>query len=247
MTYCALCQVPDKRPFREQLLTGTAIVELTAPRTHVARILIADSDDDTRMLYRETLRPLNCDIVDTSDGPQALVSALSHPPTIVITETALFLIDGYSLCELLRRDAATRNVPILVVTGEGRPSEIARARRMGADAVLVKPCLPEVLMAEVLRLCDPAGRRRRDALNSVEATGAKAHRKRSHERYATTTPPAAPPQCRCPVCDADLRYERSHIGGVNRDHAEQWDDFVCTRCASTFLYRHRTRKLRQVS
>jgi DNA-binding response OmpR family regulator len=67
-------------------------------RRHITRILVAEGDEDTRTLYRAALHPLNFDVVDAADGRQALVSALSHPPTLLISETNLLLIDGYSLC-----------------------------------------------------------------------------------------------------------------------------------------------------
>jgi CheY-like chemotaxis protein len=222
------------------------VVDSTA-RRHITRILVAEGDEDTRTLYRAALHPLNFDVVDAADGRQALVSALSHPPNLLLCETNLLLIDGYSLCELLRRDAATRHVAILVVTGESRPSALDRARRVGVDSILVKPCSPEVLVAEVIRLCDPRRRERRDLLDSVRsATTAKALLTRSHERYETTAPPLAPPRLVCSGCDCELSFVRSHIGGVNEDHAEQWDHFRCERCRSLFEYRHRTRKLREV-
>jgi CheY-like chemotaxis protein len=219
----------------------------TTPGTTIARILIADGDADTRQLYRATLGPLNCEIVEASDGREALVSALSRPPTLVITDTALALIDGYSLCQLLRRDAATQHSAILVATGETRSAEVDRARRNGADAVLVKPFSPDLLLTEVLRLCDPATPKRRDEPDAAKPAAAPAQRKRAHERYETMTPPLLPPQCRCPRCDHNLIHQRSYVGGVNEANAEQWDDFVCDHCGGTFEYRHRTRKLRPCS
>jgi DNA-binding response OmpR family regulator len=84
----------------------------------LARILIAEGDYETRMLYRATLEALNCVIVEVTDSRQALVAAINNPPSIIITDTDLLPIDGYSL---LRHDAATRNDPILVVTGRMVP------------------------------------------------------------------------------------------------------------------------------
>lgn len=217
----------------------------TAQRVRISRILIAASDDDTRA-YRESLRSLNSDIIATSDGRQALVAALARPPTIVITDARLPLIDGYSLCEILRHDVSTRSVPILVVIGEARPAEVDRFYRAGADRVLTKPCLPTTFIAEVLRLCDPVTRYCDDLLKSARTRAIQAFRHRSHEQRITTSPPWIPPRSRCPTCDRELRYERSHIGGV-RTHAEQWDDFICPGCTGVFEYRHRTRKLRRVS
>src|SRR5882724_9323311 len=62
---------------------------------------------------------------------------------------------------------------------------------------------------------------------------------------ASEPPSVAPPTLSCPLCDHRLIYERSHIGGVTRRHAEQWDDFTCAQCG-VFQYRQRTRSLHHV-
>ncbi|MFN7917848.1 MAG: hypothetical protein U0Q55_21050 [Vicinamibacterales bacterium] len=68
---------------------------------------------------------------------------------------------------------------------------------------------------------------------------------KQHQRFTTTTPPTPPPALLCPACDATLRYERSHVGGVSSRHQEQWDYYTCLTCG-TFQFRHRTRRLRRV-
>lgn len=80
------------------------------------RVVAADADADTRALYRAILGPLNVVLVEAADGRDALVKCLVEPPALLITETRLPGVDGYALCELLRRDAVTRSMPILVVT-----------------------------------------------------------------------------------------------------------------------------------
>jgi CheY-like chemotaxis protein len=116
------------------------------------RILVADADADTRSLYGEALTYVGCDVVDAADGRDALVRALTHRPTVVITAARLPVFDGCALCEVLRRDAMTRTVPILVVTGETRPAELNRAIAAGADAILIKPATPDALLKEIQRL-----------------------------------------------------------------------------------------------
>jgi CheY-like chemotaxis protein len=214
------------------------------------RVLVADGDDETRSLYRELLSCAGCDVVDAADGRDALVKALSHRPTVVITETRLPFFDGYALCEVLRQDSMTRGVPILMVTTETRPIELDRARDAGADCVLTKPVPLDALLKEVQRL-----------LRSPEHVNASATANRSaprlsdeprrkpltkaHPRFATKTPPANPPELICPSCDLPLTYESSHMGGVSSRHPEQWDDYTCPASCGTFVYRQRTRKLRR--
>src|SRR4051812_45686414 len=98
--------------------------------------LLVDRDMDTRHLYRECLTGEQWIVEEVGDGREALAKALSTPPHVVITETRLPGITGYDLCDLLRRDIATRTVPIVVVTGDALPTDVQRAKECGADAVL---------------------------------------------------------------------------------------------------------------
>jgi CheY-like chemotaxis protein len=216
------------------------------------RILIVDSDADTRTLYRTCLSLEGIDIVDASDGRDALAKVFVHPPALVVTELRLPYLDGYALCDILRRDRTTANVPILVITTEARSVELDRARQSGADAVLVKPTTPEAIVNEIRRLLasddGDSGSSTADILNrSPQHRGTKRMAlARLHQRFSTITPPAQPPSLVCPSCDRPLAYEQSRIGGVSDKHSEQWDYYVCASCGA-FQYRQRTRKLRRVS
>jgi DNA-binding response OmpR family regulator len=226
------------------------------------RVLIADADAEARSLYRQTLRTAGCDVLEAADGRDALAKALSRPPSLVVTEAVLPFIDGYALCALLRHDLTTRVVPILMITAETQPNELARARESGADVVLVKPARPDVVLNEIRRLLtrtgDAAGRSRakrdhvaeqlKKAARLIE-TSSSHHRSLEHRqaRYATSTPPFKPPRLVCPVCETAMRHEQSQIGGSSTHHTEQWDCYRCiapTSCGA-FEYRHRTRKLKK--
>jgi CheY-like chemotaxis protein len=221
-------------------------------------ILLVDRDFETRSLYRHSLMTSGWRVDEADDGRDALVKAIERHPSFVVTETRLPFIDGYELCQLLRHDPDTRDVHIVVLTAEAFPQQLDRARRAGADSVLVKPCLPDQLDHELKRLRERSVdlRSRIDAVSArVSAHIARTNELlraqrtlvRAHARFETTAPPLAPPQLRCPTCDRPLVYERSNIGGVSERHAEQWDYFTCSGTCGTFQYRHRTRKLRRIS
>lgn len=127
-------------------------IETSHESRRAIRVLVADADKDTRSVYRESLKLSGCDVVEAADGRDALVKALSQRPTVVVTETRLPIFDGYALCEVLRRDSMTRGVPIVVVTAETKPTELDRALDAGADAVLIKPVPPDMLLQEIRRL-----------------------------------------------------------------------------------------------
>lgn len=216
-------------------------------------ILIVDPDPDTRELYRYYLSLVGTPVVEATDGREALVKALTDPPTLVLTELRLAYVEGPDLCDILRRDELTAGVPILVVTADTRADALERVKHAGASAVLTKPASPESILAEVQRLIGGTSKPEggdghavapqapaRDTRPSHRATLTK-----QHQRFTTTTPPTPPPSLLCPSCDATLRYERSHVGGVSSRHQEQWDYYTCLTCG-TFQFRHRTRRLRRV-
>jgi CheY-like chemotaxis protein len=224
--------------------------------------LLADRDPDTRKLYAEYLRLGTWSVEEASDGPEALAKAIGRRPNVIVTETALPGISGYELCNILKRDPITQTIPIVVVTADAFPADLHRARAAGADGVLIKPCLPETLLAEMRRVIDESHRLRErsaDTRGKVAELSARseallekseAQRRRmlshAHHRHDTTTPPVVPPELICPNCDAPLVYQRSHIGGVNERHTEQWDYYECSGDCGAFQYRERTRKLRRV-
>jgi two-component system chemotaxis response regulator CheY len=214
------------------------------------RVLVVDADADTRALYRDALNAVACEVLEASDGRDALTKALVHLPALVITELRLPFVDGYALCEILRRDVATRSVPILIVTAEAGPTALNRIRHAGASAVIVKPTTPDAVLHEVRHLTDAHGNQ--DAVAPCERTSnADAERRRtmrvkSHPRFRTSTPPTPPPALTCPSCDVPLTYEHSYVGGVNDRNPEQWDYYACHTCG-TFQYRQRTRKVRRIA
>ena len=227
------------------------------PASAPLRVLVADPDAGTRALYQTALRLAGCDVIEASEGRDALTKALVQPPALIISELRLPLVDGYALCEVLRRDAATRTVPILIVTAEARAAERDRIRKAGADAVLVKPTPPDAILSAIQRLlmCSADGpdssappnaaAPRTSATTDTHSDERRTVLARSHQRFTTTTPPAPPPTLTCPSCDQLLAYDHSYVGGVSDRHSEQWDYYSCSTCG-TFQYRQRTRRTRRV-
>jgi CheY-like chemotaxis protein len=206
------------------------------------RVVIADGDADTRSMYREALGGLPLDIVEADDGCDALVQCLIEPPALLVTDTYLSTIDGYQLCQLLRRDRATRSVPVLIVTAESRPAELTRLRQVGATHVLFKPLPLDGFCTEVRRLSEGVA----PEVADVRTPGSGTVASRTFHRFETAAPPYVPPVLHCRDCERPLVYQKSRVGGVSASYPEQWDQFRCPGCARVFEYRHRTRHLRQV-
>ena len=224
------------------------------------RVLVVDPDADIRAFYEHAFLTGGFDVAQAADGRDALTEALVRPPNLVVMELRLPLIDGFALCEILRRDRITTQTPILIVTAETRPAELDRSRRAGADDVLLKPVSVDVLTkraGQLVAASTDSGReadlirgRSRAALPNFTRAFAHVEQRRrplnkTTRRELTMTPPLVPPALTCPSCDRALTYHVSQIGGVSERHPEQWDYFSCSACGA-FQYRQRTRKLRRL-
>jgi DNA-binding response OmpR family regulator len=228
------------------------------------RVLLADYDDVSRQTYRDYLAVRGLRVEEASDGREALAKAISTRPDVVVTETALSGFSGYDLCSLLRQDLATNRTPIIFLTTDAPETASELARVAGGDLVLAKPCLPRLLMLEMRRLLRRSRELRAQGTllrGRLAEQLAKSHQLKAkievqrHQRalsqllarYETITPPIAPPDLVCPLCDRVLVYQKSHLGGVSERHPEQWDYFACSIGCGTFQYRQRTRRLRKIS
>jgi DNA-binding response OmpR family regulator len=214
--------------------------------------LLIDHDRDARERIATVLATRDVRVTTCDEGRQGLAVALAGGHDIIVTDARLPGLDGYQLCQLLRRDAATCRTPIVVIIDEESEGALVRASRAGATAVLPKSCTPDAILAaiRVAGAAAPAAVAPARAAGEPRSLPAQSHRRpfmsRLFTRRATTTPPNKPPQLRCPECNRPLAYLRSHLGGVSQRQSEQWDDFDCRHGCGSFEFRHRTRRLRAV-
>jgi CheY-like chemotaxis protein len=78
--------------------------------------------------------------------------AASLLPDVIAVDLQASHRDVVDMCARLRQQDSTRHIPIVAVTEHGTASEIERATRGGCTSVLIKPCLPKALFAELRRV-----------------------------------------------------------------------------------------------
>jgi CheY-like chemotaxis protein len=109
------------------------------------RVLLVDDSAAHLELYRSMLDGLALPIVCTR-GEDAITLALTEPFDVIVLDVLMPGMDGWEVCRRLKTDAATRDVPVVMLTSLDAVDVPARARQLGAVAVLMKPCPVERLM-----------------------------------------------------------------------------------------------------
>jgi len=113
------------------------------------RILIADDDPDIRDVLKLTLSEENYEIIEASDGEEALKIIQSKPVSLALLDYKMPRIDGRQLCGLIKKDLLLRHLPIIMVTGKGEVSDKVGGIEAGADDYIVKPFEPKELLARI--------------------------------------------------------------------------------------------------
>lgn len=114
-------------------------------------VLLAEDHADTRMFYAELFRA-SYDVIEAGRGDQALQLAREQRPSLIITDLSLPGITGIELAKALKQDEATARIPIICLSGYGDAETSDAVAASGIDRLLLKPCMPEDLLAHVSEL-----------------------------------------------------------------------------------------------
>jgi DNA-binding response OmpR family regulator len=115
----------------------------------MARILVADDDEDIRMLVVMRLQHSGHDVAQASDGASAVESCREDAPDLVVLDLMMPGMNGLEVCKQLRADARTRRVPIIMLTAKAAETDKIVGLEMGADDYIVKPFSVRELLARV--------------------------------------------------------------------------------------------------
>lgn len=121
-------------------------------------VLLVDDYSDAREMYSEYLEFSGFDVVEASNGMEALERANDHAPDIILMDLSLPVMDGWETTRRLKADTKTAGIPVVALTGHALAAVFEGAREAGCDAFVTKPCLPEDLVKEIRKmLAQPAG------------------------------------------------------------------------------------------
>lgn len=124
--------------------------------TNPIRILVADDEDRIRKLISDFLSREGYEVIEASDGGQALNMALgTDKPDVIILDVMMPVMDGWSVLSELRR---TTDIPVILLTAKSTESDQLGGFRLGADDYVTKPFSPSLLVARVQALLRRKGK-----------------------------------------------------------------------------------------
>lgn len=113
------------------------------------QILLIEDDPDIVEVLVYNLGRDGYEVLTAESGEDGLSLARAHPPDLVLLDLMLPGMEGLQVCRTLKSEAATKGVPVIMMTAKSEDADIVTGLEMGADDYITKPFSPRVLIARV--------------------------------------------------------------------------------------------------
>jgi len=120
----------------------------------MATILAVDDSASMRQMVTFTLKGAGYDVVEASDGQEALEKAKGQQFNLVISDVNMPVMDGITLIRELRALAEYKFTPLLMLTTESGDDKKTQGKTAGATGWIVKPFNPDQLLATIKKVLD---------------------------------------------------------------------------------------------
>jgi DNA-binding response OmpR family regulator len=117
----------------------------------MAKVLIVDDIRSEVQLIANELGPRGYDCIQASSGMEAIERARAEHPHLILLDIVMPGQDGFATCRQLKKDPATKDIPVVIVSSKRGESDRFWGQKQGAADYLCKPFSPEDLVSVVKR------------------------------------------------------------------------------------------------
>ena len=116
-------------------------------------ILVVEDSADMRNYIRASLEPLY-HVIEAADGKEGIRKGREIIPDLIISDIMMPEVNGYELCNVLKRDITTSHIPIILLTAKASEESVIQGLEIGADDYITKPFNTKILTARIKNLID---------------------------------------------------------------------------------------------
>jgi len=118
------------------------------------KILAVDDEKHIVRLVQVNLERAGYTVVTANDGKEALEKVQTENPDLVVLDVMMPYMDGFEVLQNLRRNPATRDIPVIMLTAKAQDADVFKGWQSGVDCYLTKPFNPMELLSFVKRIFD---------------------------------------------------------------------------------------------
>jgi len=104
-----------------------------------ATILIVDDSRTAIAVLKKTLEPTGYSVISAPSGEEGIDMAKLHMPDLILMDVIMPGLNGFQATRILRKEESTKNIPIVIISGNEQATEKFWGLRVGANGFLAKP------------------------------------------------------------------------------------------------------------
>jgi PleD family two-component response regulator len=113
------------------------------------KVLVADDDENVINIIRYSIDPDEFEILEATNGKEVLGEVFAESPDILILDIMMPEMDGYRVCEELKKHNSTKILPIIILSAKTSVDDKVKAMGLGIDDYMIKPFDPRELEARI--------------------------------------------------------------------------------------------------
>lgn len=126
-------------------------------------VLVVDDSPTVRKIVQLTLQRERIRVVTAGDGLSALAAVSDEEPDLILLDIMLPRMDGYNICQVIRKNMAYKDMPIIMLSGKDGLFDKMRGKLAGSTEYITKPFDSAELVATVKRYLESVQLRDRSA------------------------------------------------------------------------------------
>ena len=134
-------------------------------------VLVVDDSPTVRKIVQLTLQRERIRVVTAGDGLSALAAVADEQPDLILLDIMLPRMDGYNICQVIRKNMAYRDLPIIMLSGKDGLFDKMRGKLAGSTEYMTKPFDSGELAQTVKRYLDSPAARDRAARREMQMQG----------------------------------------------------------------------------
>ena len=113
------------------------------------KILIIDDESDITETLSYMLQARNFDVVTANSGQEGLDKVKRDRPDLILLDIMMPEMDGYKVCNKLKQDKDTKNLPVIMLTSKGEADSVIKYYNSGANDYILKPFSLSTLISRI--------------------------------------------------------------------------------------------------
>ena len=115
----------------------------------MSKLLLAEDDEFSRDMLGRRLERHGFEMLTAADGKEALLAARQHRPDLILMDLNMPVMDGLTAMRALKSDPRTFRIPIIVLTADASPENVAEALTAGCQSFETKPIVLRKLLERI--------------------------------------------------------------------------------------------------